>query len=80
MNRNIHLRRCSTKIDVIGVLQNSCSTEYQADCMIKIFEKYQSRSLILVKLQAYSQQLKACVRYFLSNFYFSYQMIALQKL
>ena len=33
------------------------STEYQADCMIKIFKKCQWRSSVLVNLQAYSQQL-----------------------
>ena len=42
MNRSSHWRRCSTKIDI---LQNSHSSEYQADCMIKFFEKYQWRSL-----------------------------------
>ena len=31
--------------------------EYQADCMIKIFQKYQWRSSILAKLQTYSLQL-----------------------
>ena len=31
--------------------------EYQTDCMIKIFQKYQWRSSILVKLQTYSLQL-----------------------
>ena len=29
---------CSANIDI---LQNSCSAVYQADCMIKIFEKYE---------------------------------------
>ena len=38
----------------IDILQNGSSTEYQADCMIKIFEKNWWRSSILVKLQAYS--------------------------
>ena len=33
------------------------STEYKADCMIKIFKKCQWRSSDLVDLQAYSQQL-----------------------
>ena len=31
--------------------------EYQADCMIKIFQKYQWKSSILVKLQTYSMQI-----------------------
>ena len=30
----------------MDILQNSCSTEYQAGCMIKIFEKYWLRSSI----------------------------------
>ena len=34
----------------MDILQNSCSTEYQADCMVKIFEQYQLRSSISVKL------------------------------
>ena len=34
-----------------------CSTEYQADCKVKTFEKYQWRSSILLKLQAYGPQL-----------------------
>ena len=44
-----HLRKCSAKIDI---LQNSCLTEYQTNCMIKIFEKNEWRSLILVKWKA----------------------------
>ena len=43
-----HLK-CSAKIDI---LQNSCLTEYQTNCMIKIFEKYQWRSSTLVKWKA----------------------------
>ena len=38
INRYSYWRRCSGKIDF---LQNSCSTEYQVNCIIKIFEKYQ---------------------------------------
>ena len=45
MNVN-HLRMCSAKIDI---LLNSCVTEYQTNCMIKISEKYQWESSILVK-------------------------------
>ena len=37
----------------MDIFQNSCSTEYQAHYMIKIFETYQRRSSILVKLQTY---------------------------
>ena len=32
----------------MDILQDSCFTEYQSDCMIKIFEKYQWGSWILV--------------------------------
>ena len=48
------LTRCSAKVDI---LQNSCLTEYKTGCMIKIFEKYQWRSPIWVKLKVYSLQL-----------------------
>ena len=37
----------------MDVLQNSCSKENQTDFMIKIFEKYQWRSSILIDLQVY---------------------------
>ena len=47
------LKKCSAKINI---LRTSCSTEQQADYMIKIFEKYQSKSSILVELQAESLQ------------------------
>ena len=36
----------------MGSFQNRCSTEYQADYMIKIFKKYQWRSSIFVKLRS----------------------------
>ena len=39
-----------------NILQNSFFAEYQADCMIKNFEKYQWTSSILVKLQASSNE------------------------
>ena len=38
------------------ILQNSCSTEYQAVCMIQISKKYQWQDSILVILQAFSLQ------------------------
>ena len=43
MNRSNHWRRCSAKIDI---LQNSCSTEYPANCVIRNFEKFKWRGSI----------------------------------
>ena len=52
-----HLLQNTTRelLPKVDILENSCFTEYQADCMMKIFEKHQRRSSILVKLQAYSK-------------------------
>ena len=33
------------------IFKNSCFAEYQADCMIQIFQKYQWRSSVLVKFE-----------------------------
>ena len=41
----------------MDILQNSCSTEYQADCMVHMLDKSCCRSSILVNLQVYSLQL-----------------------
>ena len=42
------LKKCSAKI---GILQYSCSKEYQAECMTKIFEKKTVKKFNFVKLQ-----------------------------
>ena len=59
----------------MDILQNSCSTEYQADRMIQIFEKHQWRSPILVNLQPtpcnFNEQAlmntQACFNWFSTN-------------
>ena len=49
-DRGSHLR--SSQRDV---LKNSCSTKYQAQCVLKVFKKYPWTSLFLLKLHAYYQ-------------------------
>lgn len=58
MERSSHWRMCSAKKDI---LQNSCSIVYQADCMVKIFGKYQWSSILVEFLQPLSlMKMKHC--------------------
>ena len=36
----LHIHNSDIDIAKIDILQNNCSTEYQGQCMIKIFEKH----------------------------------------